>query len=55
MKQNERRKSALGRLQSQLKSGVKTVKGSFTETVELSPMDRKRIEKEISVLKSRLG
>lgn len=54
-KQEERKYSALSRLQSQLSSGVKTVKGSFTETVELSPVDRKRIEKEISVLKSRLG
>ena len=54
MKQNERRKSALGRLQSQLRSGVKTVKGSVNQTETLSEKDVKRISKEIETLKSRV-
>ena len=54
MKQNERRKSALGRLQSQLRSGIKTVKGTTKETVNLTEKDVKRIESEIVKLKERV-
>ena len=54
MKQNERRKSALGRLQSQLKSGVKPVKGSVNQTESLTETDVKRINREIDKLKTRL-
>lgn len=53
MKQNERRKSALGRLQSQLRSGVKTVKGSVDQTEKLTEKDVKRISKEIETLKTK--
>lgn len=54
MKQNERRKAALGRLQSQLRSGVKTVKGSVNQTETLTEKDIKRISKEIETLKTRV-
>ena len=54
MKQNERRKSALGRLQSQLKSGVKPVKGSVNQTESLTETDVKRINREIDKLKERI-
>lgn len=53
MKQNERRKSALGRLQSQLRSGVKTVKGSVNQTESLTEKDVKRISSEMAKLKER--
>ena len=53
-KQTTRNSRALGRLEAQLKSGVKTVKKSTTETTELTASDIKRIEKEISVLKTRM-
>lgn len=49
-----RRKAALGRLQSQLRSGVKTVKGSLKDTTELTETDVKRINREIDKLKTRL-
>lgn len=54
MKQSERQKSVLSRLEKQLKSGVKPVKGKATGTVELSPHDIKRIEKEITTLETKL-
>ena len=54
MKQNKRRKSALGRLQSQLRSGVKTVKGSVNQTETLTEKDIKRISNEIETLKTRV-
>ena len=54
MKQNERRRSALGRLQSQLKSGVKPVKGSVNQTEALTEADVKRINREIDKLKERI-
>lgn len=53
-KQEMRKSAALGRLQSQLSSGVKTIKGSVSETVELTEKNRNRIENEISVLKRKL-
>lgn len=47
-----RRKAALGRLQSQLRSGVKTEKGISGKQIPLTESDTKRINKEIEVLKS---
>ena len=55
MKQNERRRSALERLQSQLKSGVKPVKGTVGKTENLTEKDVKRIQAEILVLKSKIS
>lgn len=45
-----RRARALSRLQAQLKSGVKPVKG---ENVPLEERDIKRINKEIDILKNK--
>lgn len=51
----ERRRSALTRLENQLKSGVKTKKiDGINQTVDLSPKDISRIEKEILTLKERI-
>lgn len=47
-----RRKAALGRLQSQLRSGVKPSKGMIGKSEPLTEKDTKRINKEIEVLKS---
>lgn len=49
----ERRKSALNRLENQLKSGVKPTKDG--NTTSLTNKDVKRISKEIDILKTRLG
>lgn len=49
-----RRERVITRLQSQLESGMKTVKGSITDTVDLTSKDVERIKSEISVLKERL-
>ena len=46
------KKNALNRLQEQLKSGVKTQKGSFETKIPLTESDTKRIRKEIATLKS---
>ena len=54
-KQEMRKSSALARLQSQLSSGVKTVKGSTYTTETLTQKDINRIEKEISILKQKLS
>lgn len=48
---HQRRQRALSRLENQLKKGKKTVKGSFTDQVELSDKDIKRINKEIQILR----
>lgn len=53
-KKQVRRKEALKRLEAQLASGVKTQKGTFDTKVELTPGDRKRIEREIAVLQKAL-
>ena len=45
-------KSALKRLQDQLKSGVKTEKKSIKK-IPLTDIDRKRIDKEIQILTSK--
>lgn len=47
-----RRKSALNRLQKQLKSGVKTEKKSSVKQIPLTESDTKRISREIETLKS---
>lgn len=49
----ERRKSALKRLEAQLKTGLKPKKKS-TEMVSLDEKDIKRIKKEILILKERI-
>jgi hypothetical protein len=51
-KTRERRTRVMDRLESQLKSGVKTVKGGGT--AELVDGDVKRINKELSILKERI-
>lgn len=51
----QRQKDALKRLQEQLKSGVKTVKGTFDKKENLTEKDIKRINKEISILKERVA
>lgn len=51
---NRRRKSALNLLEAQLKSGVKPVKGSHTETEKLTEKDISRINREISILKAKI-
>ncbi len=58
---NQRRIDALNRLKAQLKSGLKTEKGSnltkFTtglNEVPLTEQDVKRIEKEIKILESKI-
>lgn len=48
-KLEDRRKRALDRLETQLKSGTKTQKKS-TKTTPLTDGDKKRIEKEIAIL-----
>ncbi len=54
----DRRKNALARLNAQLKSGVKTVKGKpalgTLPTVKLTDSDIKRINKEIETLEKRV-
>lgn len=49
-----RQKASLQRLQYQLKSGVKTKKGTRDEKIPLSDADIKRIKKEIQILESKL-
>lgn len=54
---NTRRKSALDRLEKQLKSGVKPIKnqiGNHLGQVDLNEHDIKRIEKEILTLKTKI-
>lgn len=52
--QKSRQSRALTMLENQLKSGVKTQKKTRDVKVELSESDRKRINKEITNLKSKL-
>ncbi len=51
---NRRRISALNLLEKQLISGVKTIKGSFTEVTSLLPEDVTRIKKQIEILKKKI-
>lgn len=48
-----RQQGALNRLEAQIKSGVKTKKGTRDEKIPLTDKDIKRIEKEIQILKSK--
>lgn len=50
----ERRKRAVTRLESQLKSGVKIQKQTTDVVVPLTDKDKVRIEKELNTLKSRI-
>lgn len=49
-----RRTRVIERLENQLKLNIKTIKGSFTETISLTDNDRKRIENELTILKTRI-
>ena len=51
---NTRRKSALDRLEKQLKSGVKPIIKQLGITEPLTDHDIKRIEKEILTLKTKI-
>lgn len=53
MAQKSRQARALAKLEAQLKSGVKTQKGTSDVKIELTDSDRKRINKEISNLKAK--
>ena len=50
----EKRRDALVRLEKQLKSGVKTAKGTFDKKEPLTEKDVKRIKKNIEILKERV-
>lgn len=52
--QRGRRNRALEQLEAQLKTGVKTIKGSIDETKPLTEKDVTRINREIATLKSRI-
>ena len=49
-----RQSRALDMLQNQLKSGVKTQKGTRDVKVPLTDSDKRRIEKEMGILQSRV-
>jgi hypothetical protein len=51
--QKSRQSRALAMLEAQLKSGVKTQKGTRDVKIALTDGDRKRINKEISNLKAK--
>ena len=51
--QKSRQARALAMLETQLKSGVKTQKGTSDVKIALNDADRKRINKEISNLKAK--
>jgi len=52
--QKSRKSRALSTLEAQLKSGVKTQKGTKDVKIALTEADRKRINKEIDNLKTKL-
>jgi hypothetical protein len=54
VQKRSRQSRALDMLQNQLKSGVKTQKGTRDVKVPLTDSDRKRLEKEIGILQSKL-
>jgi hypothetical protein len=51
--QKSRQSRALAMLEAQLKSGVKTQKGTSDVKIALTDADRKRINKEIDILKAK--
>lgn len=54
VQKKSRQQRALGMLEIQLKSGVKTQKKTMDVKVPLTESDKKRIQKEIDLLKSKL-
>lgn len=54
VQKRSRQSRALDMLEAQLKSGVKTEKKTKDVKVPLTDSDRRRIEKEMGVLKSKL-
>jgi NAD(P)H-dependent FMN reductase len=54
VQKRSRQSRALDMLEAQLKSGVKTEKKTKDVKVPLTDSDRRRIEKEMEVLKSKL-
>jgi len=54
VQKRSRQSRALDMLEAQLKSGVKTEKKTTDVKIPLTDSDRRRIEKEIEVLKSKL-
>jgi NAD(P)H-dependent FMN reductase len=54
VQKRSRRQRALAMLEIQLKNGVKTQKKTMDVKVPLTESDKKRIQKEIDLLKSRL-
>lgn len=54
VQKRSRQQRAMAMLEIQLKSGVKTQKKTMDVKVPLTESDKKRIQKEIDLLKSRL-
>jgi NAD(P)H-dependent FMN reductase len=54
VQKRSRQARVLSMLEAQLKSGVKTEKGTYDVKLPLTDSDRRRIEKEIEILKSKL-
>jgi NAD(P)H-dependent FMN reductase len=54
VQKRSRQSRALDMLEAQLKSGVKTEKKTYDVKLTLTDSDRRRIEKEIDILKSKL-
>jgi NAD(P)H-dependent FMN reductase len=54
VQKRSRQSRALDMLEAQLKSGVKTEKKTYDVKLPLTDSDRRRIEKEIDILKSKL-
>lgn len=54
VQQRSRQSRVLSMLEHQLKSGVKTQKGTRDVKVPLTDSDKKRIEKEMGILQSKL-
>jgi len=54
VQKRSRQSRALDMLEAQLKSGVKTEKKTKDVKVPLTESDRRRLEKEIEILKSKL-
>ena len=54
VQKRSRQSRALDMLEAQLKSGVKTEKKTKDVKVPLTDSDRRRLEKEIEILKSKL-
>ena len=54
VQKRSRQSRVLSMLEAQLKSGVKTEKKTYDVKIPLTESDRRRIEKEIELLKSKL-